>query len=112
MSMSHSTYFAFGAKVADNAYTVDWEQFEYGGIWHPTLVAYDVSYLMAGNYDQDKMFFTTYCKRVDLGDYERVNPFELETQALGWDYNLRRVADETGTELLEDPAWFCIPDMA
>lgn len=112
MGMYHSTYFAFGAKIADNAYSVDWEQFESGGLFHPTLVAYDVCFLMAGNYDSDKMFLTTYCKSVKLGEYERIDPFELDTQSLGWKYNLEKVAEAIKMPLLETPAWFCLPDMS
>lgn len=112
MGMYHSTYFAFGSKVADNAYSVDWEQFESGGLYFPTLVAYDVSWLMAGNYDNDKLFLTTYCKRVQLGSYERVDPFSLGHQENDWKHNLQMVADECKLELLEEPAWFCVPDMS
>lgn len=112
MGMSHSTYFAFGAKIADNAYTMDWEQFEPGGLHYPTLFAYGVGFLMAGNYDQDKLFLTGYCKRVELGDHERVNPFSLGHQENDWKYNIQRVADEIDVPLLEEPAWFCIPDMS
>lgn len=112
MGMYHSTYFAFGSKISDNAYSEDWEQFEAGGLFHPMLVAWDVSSLMAGNYDGDKLFLTTYCKLVKLGDYERIDPFELDVQSLGWKYNLEKVSEAIQMPLLETPSWLCIPDMS
>lgn len=112
MGYYHSTYFAFGAKIAEDAYSVDREQFEHGGLWYPTLVSYDVGHLAAGDYDRHKLFLTTYCTSVDLGEYKRVDPFSLGHQESDWKHNLQMVADEIGMELLEEPAWFCIPDLS
>lgn len=112
--MYHSAYFAFGAKIAENAYDsgIDFEEFEGGGRWNATLFSYDVGWLMAGNYDRDKLFLTTYCESVDLGSYARVDPFSLGHQENDWKHNLQMVADECGFELLEEPAWFFIPDLS
>jgi len=112
MGMQHSTYFAFGAKIAQDAYAVDWEELEPGGIWHPTLMAYDVGFLMAGDYDRDMMFLTSYCKRVEPGWYERINAFEINIQVLGCQHNLRSVAAEIGHPLIEEPSWFVVPDLS
>lgn len=112
MGYYHSTYFGFGAKIAENAYSVDRDQFEYGGLWYATLVSYDVGHLAVGDYDRDKLFLTTYVKDVDLGSYMRVDPFSLGHQEGMWKHNLQMVADEIGMELLEEPAWFCIPDLS
>lgn len=112
MGYTKSTYFAFGAKIAEDAFSVDREEFEHGGLWYPTFVSYDVCHLSAGNYDEDKLFLTTYCKEVYLGEYFRVDPFSLGYQERDWKHNLQMVADEIGMELLEEPAWFCIPDLA
>lgn len=112
MGMDRNTYFAFGAKIAENAYDLDWEKFEPGGLWHPILFTYDVNFLMAGDHDRDKMFLTTFCKQVEYGTYERVNPFSLGSEENEWKFQLQMVADQIGMELLEEPAWFVIPDVS
>lgn len=112
MGYYKSTYFAFGAKIAEDAFSVDREQFESGGLWYPTLVSLDICHLSAGDYDRDKLFLTTYCKSVELGEYMRVDPFSLGHQEGMWKHNLQLASEEIGMPLLEEPAWFCIPDLA
>lgn len=114
MGMYHETYFAFGAKINDNAYSVMSliEEFEGGGRYNQLLGAHGVGWLMAGNYDNDRLFLTTYCESVDLGKYVRVDPGLMEHRKTDWTRNLQVVAKEIGVELLEEPSWFVIPDLS
>ena len=113
MGMYHTTYFAFGGKIADNAFEhMDLvEKFEPEGEFHAVLSSYDVGYLIAGDYDRDKLFLTTACESVDLGKYMRVSP-DVHGVEADWTHNLQMVADEIGVELLENPAWFVVLDLS
>jgi hypothetical protein len=112
MGMHHSTYWGFGSKISEDPYKVYIEDFESGGLFHSTLTTYDVDWLLAGDYDDNKLFLTTYMESLEPGQYRRVNPFTLRQGESGWKHNLRMVADEIGMPLLEEPAWFCIPDLS
>jgi hypothetical protein len=112
--MYHTSYFGFGALIAENAYEdIELvEKFEYEGEYNGLLKSWNVGWLMAGHYDRDKLFLTTFCESVDLGDYKQVDPTVEHIHAAVWTDSLKRVSRAIGRPLLETPGWFFIPDLS
>jgi hypothetical protein len=110
MSIDYTTYFAYGAKIADT-YEPELTEAMEGPLWDK-LQQLGVNYLWAGDYDRDGLYLTAYCKEVKPGEVRRLSIFDLETEPLGWDFALRRAATLLEVELMESPAWFVMHDVS
>lgn len=113
MGMYYSTYFAFGVQVAANAYESDLlRRLEEVEDIDRLCTDLGVNYLLAGDYDRDRLFLTTHCEKVDWGEVKRVDPFSLGHQEGEWRERLFQAADRLGISLDEEPAWFVVPDVS
>jgi len=113
MGMSYSTYFGFGAQIAECAYDHPlWRSIDDPEDINDMVRDLGVSYLLAGDYDHDRLFLVTYCQEVDYGDVARVDPFSLGHQENDWKEKLLQAASVLGVELEEEPAWFVVPDVS
>lgn len=113
MGMYYSTYFAFGVQVARNAYDSDlMRRFDDIDDIGQVVRHLGVNYLLAGDYDNDRLFLTTHCESVDWGEVKRVDPFSLGHQEGEWREKLFQAADLLGISLDEEPAWFVVPDVS
>lgn len=110
MSIDYTTYFAYGAKITDRYEPELMETME-GPLWE-RLQHLRVNFLWAGDYDRDSLYLTTYCKEVKPGEIRRLSIFDLETDALGWDFALRRATTLLKVDPMESPAWFIMHDVS
>jgi hypothetical protein len=115
MGYYYSTYVAFGSLVEeDTCKAMDLhERLEYLGDLNPILNRYDgVGFLLAGNYDNDKLFLTTECISVALGRTIRLDFSTFPEEDLEeWSRTLKQASEALGIPLLHEPCWFVIPDL-
>ena len=113
MGMYYSTYFAFGVQVARYAYDSDlMHRLEDVEDIDKVVGHLGVNYLLAGDYDRDRLFLTTYCKSVDWGEVAKVDPFSLGHQETEWKAKLLQAAELLEIELDDEPSWFVVPDVS
>jgi hypothetical protein len=113
MGMYHSTYFAYGVHVDASPYA-EAERLEEEIPKHKDQLP-DVGFLMAGHYDDDRLFLTTQCTEVRLGKWEHVTPqSETGVQLADWNRQLAAAVEALGygDRAVSAPGWLCIPDLS
>jgi hypothetical protein len=111
--MFHSTYFAYGVNVSTTEPA--WAEAERLDKALTPLAdrCPDVGYLTAGDYDRDRVFLTTQCDEVDLGDYKHVTPETVTPEQLAdWDRQLAVAVAELGYADSTPAGWLCVPDLS
>lgn len=108
MGYYQSAYVAFGAELAGEAYPL-WhrmeEDHEFDFSRYPEL-----GHLLAGPYDNDFLFLTTFCEEAELGEYKRIL-WDADQEA-DWSRQIRYFAEENGLTLAGPPGWFVVSDLA